>query len=256
MKKIAIISSILAVLILLFAIFGKNEYQINIAEDAAQKAIGAKLPMLIDKNLVKINIGKVEIDFLSSNKVQLDVAYDASIAGVKGSGAALVTSGIRYNNGEFFLNDFSVGDVAYVVAEKEKYEAIKKATNGLIGKLKAKVVDPDDLEGNQEFESLKTKQIAILKQHILEKINEKIKSTPIYSLNGKDFKQSIASMALKEIIFSEDKVTATLSVSQFLTTALMYLISGIFAIAAVAAFIMLPFMSSLKGGGSVIETVF
>ncbi len=212
LKWIAIGSGIAGLaLLVIYLVFGKP-ITVDIAESRVQSEVAQRLPMTIEKSGITTQITDLEVDFLDSDKVHVDIEMDLSGfgAGAHASGAA--TSGLRYSDGDFFLEDIDLSDFDVTPTKSTVgFLADASATaNSLWSKFKKDKLE-DDPEDAQAAERLKDRALSKLKPAALTMANSALENIPVYTLKGKNLKMDLAALALVDVHFRDQSVQAELS---------------------------------------------
>lgn len=224
---------------------------VTIKEKEAQLLVDERLPFtttvpfkipFIKEKKAHVNIKNVVIDFLETEKVSIQSDLIISSEGRLIKGNIKSEAKVVYRSGSFYLHDVNINDInidKYKVTEKDQ-KLIQSAIN-IEKKGKSailafnKFIKKEDKGGSLEngisekkIEEtlLKIKNSLMLKSKDL--FLEKLHNTPIYKLNGDDYKQNIAKLMLNDIKFNKDSLDITMSVSKLISTVWLYVISAIF----------------------------
>lgn len=211
-RKIAMaLAGLAALAVLGILIFGPR-VSISIPETQAQAELAAMLPMTIEKNGVNVVLRSAELDFRADNRVRITADLDIAGYGLSGAGRADATSGLRYEGGNFYLSEISVSDMD-ITPDAPSSSRIKDATTAFSGLLdRARdAVAADRPEAAPAFDRLRAEAAERLAPRAREAVDQILTQVPVYSLNGKDLAHSAAALALEDISFGEDQVTATLN---------------------------------------------
>jgi hypothetical protein len=140
-------------------------YTVNLSAADIEESLSRKLPVSRSKLMVTLTVRAVSVDFmLGEDRVLLRPQVDLSVAGQPAlSGRALVEGQIRYapGTGEFFFDKPRVADVSI----QGLPESARPVAEELVAKL-----------GETYLAAM-----------------------PLYRLNQKDFKQSLAKLVLKSV---------------------------------------------------------
>lgn len=228
-----LITGILSIIGLIGAfMFQADDIIVNIPEEKIHIEVAKKVPLEIKKIGFNVTINKIDVQLNENNTFNIEFFYVYDGYGVTGNGGGVLNSGIRYDNGKFYadsaqLSDFTISRDKTV---KEKNNKIKSKISSFLNK---HINNSDDIMNQLEvaFQTFKPK----IKQHISEKLVATINKTVLYDLNGKDIKQSLAALALKDVHFVQDNVVVTLNPIKFISTLGLYLIFGILALLSAIA---------------------
>lgn len=232
MKKLAPVGGLIGLVSVLVGVLYNPSFTFTLTQQEVQSRIAQTLPLRIEKRFTEIVVDTADIQ-LEENDIVIDSHLIMNLAGVKATGNARVSSQLRYDNGNFYLANFNVIDYIFHTDDESKTRMIKRAADRLVDKVKSKVVDPNDTASAGAFDRVKGEQVEKLKALLIVKLEMMAEKTPIYSLNGKDIKQSVAAMAIKQVDFTPGNVTVTLTVATLLKNLLLYAGSLVLAIGLV-----------------------
>ena len=234
--------------------FGNQDFDLIISEDLAMEKVQEKIPLTFKKKGITGVVNDLKLEFMDDDSVKIETSFDVEGYGMKGSGDATFKSGIYYEAGEFYLDRIELIDIS-LVPNKETTKTYNDESSKLKSnlarkwsKLKAKITKPGDQETNGTLDQLKghlvkrfkTEAMPKLKKFAAEKIQHTIENTPIYSLNGKDYKQSVAALVLKDIFFEKHQVVIVLNPMQGIVTILLYLFGGLLLIGGIVVIFRSP----------------
>jgi hypothetical protein len=214
---------------------------LSFSQEEAQEKINLQLPIINEKANVKGTINDIQISFLETNEVSVTLQMDAEGYGLSGNITGETKTGITYHNGNFFLKDLDLSDLTITPNNDslEKLDDAKVAAQSLWNKFKKDVAQTK--EESDAFENLKNRAIEKLKPAVTDIVNSTLTTTPVYSLNGKDYKQSLAAAALEDITFTQSNVDVTLDPRN----ALLWILGWCLLI---GAFLLLSFGILASGG--------
>jgi hypothetical protein len=210
MKYLAGLIGLIGVALIAYLILGKP-ITVTVPEDKVRTEVAAKLPMVVKKMGITANITQLEIDFLESDEVFVDIAMDLEGFGLSGFATGTATSGLRYDSGDFFLEDLDLDDLS-ITATKDSASTITKAATtaeSLWNRFKSDKMD-DDPEAAVAIEDLKAKALERMIPAARDIADNALKTTPVYSLNNQDMKMDLAALALVDVRFQAEAVEADL----------------------------------------------
>ena len=211
--------------LLLLAIVGiflfAKDFTVQVSEETAQKAIDAQIAKGPIKNLgLEITLKRAKIDFRDDNTTAIITEFDANALGYHGQVKGNFQSGIRYSSPRIYLDNITPVeiDVQSDAETKSELSELKSAARKFLERQKdnaktddaSKVIDSIIGKNSEEFQETIVKASYTVFENI-----------PLYNLNNAGYKGSLASLALKDVVFSEDHATITLSPVQALIKILM-----------------------------------
>jgi hypothetical protein len=227
---------------------------INIPESKINDGIQSKMPFvkdiiidlpLLDPKNGTITVNKADVSLISNYdfdnpnkngfiniKGNIDILLDDS----KGNGDFDVMGEIKYEDGDFFVKNIifnSINITSFELSKKDQElldkgknvvaaaKDLKKKTFAFLNKHKLiKNKKDSESKANSFLSKAKTKLTDKTKALII----DKIESTPVYSLKQKDFKQSLAAMALQKVVVSDQNLMVQLSGGQIVKKFFLYII--------------------------------
>lgn len=236
------------------------------------KTVDVKIPLLKDRQ-ADIIVKTIELDFLESGNIQIDALLSIDIDGRSVEGSVDAEGQVVYRGGEFFLHNVNINKYhldEYEITEKDQnlltkgkdmVEKGKKHYSRLKGLFK-KAEDEGDLTPEITEKSIsKIKAMGDkIKVDLMAKtktfIINKVETTPLYKLNGDDYKQNIAKLMLRDIEVNDNEFTVNMSGGKLVSTIWLYIISFFAAL----AFIVAIFKSANNrkggsGGGGILAEV-
>lgn len=212
-------------------------FNFSVTEVEAQTAIDNRLkdqPLLVQKFGVKITPTEAKIDFLGSEhaKAKLSVFYKANGYSMTGQGKLKVESSIHYQSGEVFLRDLHVLEHEFTFDDPKKIDEVKQLAKGVLDALASKLSDRNSDAYQDVLQSASERYITQIKEQAATKAIAMLESKPVYSLHGKDAKQSLIAMSVKSIRTDENAAHVGLSITQLLSTLTLYMIAGLLALVA------------------------
>lgn len=209
----------------------------SVTEEKAQSVINEHLstsPVRIVKMGVEVVPTEVGIDFLASDstKAKIHVTYNASGYGFTGHGDVTAEAKIHYQTDGVFLRELQIIEHTLEFDDPEQVDNVKQAVKSLLNTLASKLAD-QRVQGSSDA-------VNTLYEHYRPKIKDlaakttikMLEAKPIYSLQGKDLKFSLAAMSVKSINTDENSLHVTLSLTQLISTIALYIIGSVLAIVA------------------------
>ena len=216
LKKILL--GLLAVLVLCgigIVLFAKD-FEVKISEQTAQEAINAQIEAGPVKKLgVKIELKKAEIDFRSDNTMKISADFGTETLGYRHTVDGIFQSGISYRSPRIYLDNISPVKVDVESDEKTKEELgeIKSAARKFLQRQKDRVQTEDT---KAALDKVIGKNDEAFQETIIKASYGFFEFVPIYNLNNAGYKGSLASLALKDVYFTDDHAVVTLSPVQAL----------------------------------------
>ena len=210
-KKILFgLAALLALAIAGVFLFAKD-FTIQISEATVQDAINAQVARGRVKHLgVEITPEAAIIDFRADNTAAISAKFDAVAFGYPRQVDGTFQSGIRYDAPRIYLDNITPIEVDIKTTEETQTELddlkasarkfLKRQRDNLESEKNAEILDKIIGENAEDFQ----KSIVAGTYAFFELI-------PVYDLNNAGYKGSLASLALKDVTFSDDYVTVTLS---------------------------------------------
>ena len=214
MKKIAITITSLLLILAVGGIFFAKEINVELTEEMVQRAIDSKIDEgTVNSRGVDIKLNAAKVDFRANNTASVNVDFEANGYGYAGSMHGDCSTGLRYKAPKIYLADLSATDMQTRFDDKTagEIEDVKNVAKDFFKCKREEMLTEDAQESldnivgrNQE----KLEELAVKATHVF------FETIPIYDLNSAGLKGSLASLALKEVKFTEDSAVVTLSPSQ------------------------------------------
>lgn len=207
-KKLAI--AIIGMTLLLMAgvfLFAKD-IEVTISESEAQAAIDEFLQTQKPENFgISVLPKYISIDFKDGDVAKIESDMTIKGHGYSGRFDGAFSTGIDYRIPRIYLNDPKLEDGGFVTDDDTISELgqLKNSAVNVIERLRQ-----DDPELNSKIGS-KQSSDAFVEDMVLKSINYFFESVPIYDLRHSGMSGSIASLALKDVKFTEDTAIITLS---------------------------------------------
>jgi hypothetical protein len=222
LKRNVIVFIALVALALTFLIVTAPEIEVRITEDQVAEQIAAELPKTITKGGLEITVNDATVDFLADNAVRITAVADIAGYGMTGRADADMTSSLEYRDGDFFLTSVDFDDLR-LTQDPDTEEKLSDATSvarGLFNRLRDQVEDGEAGAG-AALERVADRAMDRFAPAARESVETMMTNIPVYSLNGKGMKESLAAMALKDLHFEETTAVATLSPAQLVLKILL-----------------------------------
>ena len=210
-KKILL--GLLAVLVLCgigIVLFAKD-FEVKISEQTAQEAINAQIKAgPVNKLGVKIELKKAEVDFRPDNTMKISADFGTEALGYSHTIDGVFQSGISYRSPSLYLNNISPVKVEVQSDDetKEELSEIKSAARKFLQRQKDRVKSEDN---KAVLDAVIGKDIEAFQDNIVSATYGFFEKIPVYNLNKAGYKGSLASLALKDVRFTDDHAVVTLS---------------------------------------------
>lgn len=254
LKKCFIGFFVILFLASILMIFLDPKYNVEISENQINNAVENKLPLSKENSIkvpfigmrnAKFEIDKLNADLISENVdttnkngyVNLIGSMSSNLDGSNFDADFNVNGRLVYDSGNFYIHDieFKSFDLKnYELSDADK-TLIKKANtvSEISSDLKDKAISflrkKELVENNENFKKGVDDYISDVKTSLILKSKEfviaRIEDIPVYSLNGKDYKQSLATMAISEMFVDNDSFHIVLSAGKLVTNIYLYVIS-------------------------------
>lgn len=196
-----------AIGIVLFA----KDFEVKISEETAQDAINAQIKAGPVKKLgVKIELKNAEVDFRADNTMKISADFATETLGYRHEVDGIFQSGISYRSPRIYLDNISPVKVDVESDEKTKEELgeIKSAARKFLQRQKERVKSEDN---KAVLEAVIGKDVEAFQENIISATYGFFERIPIYNLKSAGYKGSLASLALKDVRFTDDHAVITLS---------------------------------------------
>ena len=216
LKKVLIgILFILALCAIGIVLFAKD-FEVKISEETAQDAINAQIKAGPVKKLgVKIELKTAEVDFRPDNTMKISAEFGTETLGYGHKVDGIFQSGISYRSPRLYLDNISAVKVN-VQSDKETKEELGEIKSAARKFLQRQM----DSAKSEDTKAVYDKVIGVNEDAFQENI---VKATyvffefiPLYNLNNAGYKGALASLALKDVHFTDDYAVVTLSPVQAL----------------------------------------
>ena len=215
---------------LLATVVARPEIHVTVSKAEAQAKVAEELPRTIEKSLLTMTVTEVGLDFLPSNRVHVTAEVDLEGAGFDGHATVDATSGLRYEDGRFYLADASLGDVRLSSsAESQARVADAEAIGeGLWARMKDRLAG-DDPEAGSALDRMRARALEAALPALREHLDEIVRDTPVYSLEDQGMKGWLARAALVDVDFTEDSAVARLDPGRLILKVLGFVLLALLA---------------------------
>lgn len=212
LKKIIIgLLGVVLVLILGVFLFAKD-IEIHVSEREAQTAIETYLSTAGDHKAgyIVVRPNHLSVDFKAGNKAEVSVDVDLKGLGYSGQFAGRFSSGIKYRNPRLYLNGIELLDGGFSTDEETQAELddLKKVSADILRRQRANEHSQDT---DAAVDNSREKNTEIVEKFAQEATRAFFEFIPIYNISGDSFVSKVASLALKDVRFTEDEAIITLS---------------------------------------------
>jgi hypothetical protein len=213
-----------------------KDITISFTEEQVQEKIDNTPLKQISKFGIKSDINYLAVDFLETNKVLIDVDFTVYGYSVEAIGKGQLKTSVVYRNGDFFIHEPEFRDFNLVVQkQKTKIEKMKYILSSSFNRLKNKFSEEEQSNIRYLANSFVNKYEPQVKSMIQEEVKHILSEKPIYSLNDKDIKQSIAALILQDIKFTDKEAIAVLKPTSIFTSPI-FIIIGCFLFILILSF--------------------
>ena len=213
-KKILFGLAVLLALLIAGVFLFAKDFTIQLSEATVQQAINAQVARGPIKHFgVEIFPEDAKIDFRDDNTAVITAKFDALAFGYPRQVGGTFQSGMRYKAPRIYLNNITPVEVDIKTSEETQSEldALKSSARKFLERQR------DTIKSEQNTETLDK----IIGDNAEDFQNSIVAGTykffeliPVYDLNNAGYKGRLASLALKDVSFSEDYATVTLSPAQ------------------------------------------
>ena len=181
----------------LYLWLAQNSFRVTISKAQLQERIDARMPFTGTRGPLQYTVMRAAIDLRANGRVGIDADFSARILGTD-VGAALVGSGVLdYREGEFFLREVGVEDVAILPGpQRESGSRLRQIlganARGVLSVAQKQIEDEIRRHGG-----------AILGA-VLERY-------PVYKLKPENVKHELARLVLEKIEVQDQSLVVTLN---------------------------------------------
>ena len=234
LKKILIALAALVALAMAGIYIFADDFELTLSEAQVQTAIDRKLAQGDIKHLgVTLAPNAAQIDFKANNTAQLAIDFDVSGFGHGANMGGRLTSALRYDSPRLYLGQLDTSDLTFKLDPdlEQKTGDVKNVATDFLKRKRDEMLSDDAKESFDRLVGVNDEKI---KAASAKSVQWFLNSVPIYDLNDAGYKGSLASLALKDVRFTEQSAIVTLSPRQavikillFLGALLMGLIGGL-----------------------------
>jgi len=234
-KKIGFIAAFLAIVSFLGVIFFAKDFDVEITEQTVQQAIKAKIADgPIESRGVSLTLNNATVDFQSNNTASIVVDFAANGYGYAGRIDGNIATGLRYDAPKIYLADIDPGSLntEFDPETEGKLNDLKNVASDFLQRQKKEMLSD---EARQSLDNIVGRNEDKMAEYSAKAVDWFFTTIPVYDLNDAGIAGSLASLALKDVRFTDTAAVVTLSPSQ----AIFKILSFIFTALAVFAFIWL-----------------
>ena len=201
-KLLAVLFSLAIAGIFLFV----EDFEVSLTEAQVQSAIDNKISEGPTKYLgVELTLNQANVDFTADNKARINVNMDVDGLGFSTRISGVLGSGLRYESPNLYLSDLDYSELSFDMstADSQSLSDLKSVAADFLRRQQE--------DGSNPNAPSETDYEAQAERYAREAVLWFFKSIPIYDLNDSGAAGSIASLALKDVLFTEDKAIVTLS---------------------------------------------
>jgi len=247
-KKIALVFITFIILLMGAIVVFSKDIEITVSEAEAQSAINDFMTQEGHVSLgVSIFPKNISIDFKASNraKIKSDVALDGH--GYAGQFSGEFASGINYHRPRLYLDDLKLIDGGFTTDEttQSELEDLKKVAADILRRQREERKPEDP---NIAFDNSKAKNTQLVEKFTVSATKAFLENIPIYNVANSGKTGLAASLALKDVRFTEDAAIITLNpVTALLRILAMLGIVCLVLLYASWSILITLFISRLKG---------
>lgn len=205
-----------------------KDITVSITEVQVQETINKTPLKPFSKLGVNVNIHHLNVDFLETDKVLVDSHFLVNGYSIEAIGKGQIKTSIRYENGNFYLREPEFRYFKLIVKkQRSAFEELKTVVTDSFTNLKNKFKPEDKNKLKDLAKSFVDKYKPQIKLMVEEELTKILTEKPIYSLNNKDIKHSIAALVIQKIEFTDKEAIGTLKPTAIFKSPI-FIISGIF----------------------------
>jgi len=203
---------------------------IEFSQQDVDEAIRSRMPYVIEQGIATITVHAATLNLKQENVVYVSTSFEASAVTLEGEGDSNFETGIRYQNGSFYLADISKEDIRFVFSSNsvETIANVRSALEGVLHREETEAAENRDTAKASRVNRVREYVESELKKDAEEALDKFLKRIPIYSLNNQGHWLKLAALALDDVTISEGKVTATLSFQTFIIRVVLAALSALF----------------------------
>ncbi len=223
LKKILIALVAIVVIVMAGIYILADDFDLTLSEAEVQTAIDRKLAQGDIKHLgVTLGPNAAQIDFKANNTAQIEVDFDVNGFGHGANMGGRLTSGLAYDSPRLYLGQLDASDITFKLDPdlEQKTGDIKNVATDFFKRKRDEMLSD---EAKESFDRLIGADDDKVKAASAKAVQWFLSTVPIYDLNDAGYKGSIASLALKDVRFTEDSAIVTLSPRQAVVKILIFL---------------------------------
>lgn len=219
LKSVLLWLSIIVIAILVFLGFYFDRFEISFSESHVNSTLSDSFPIEETKPFGTLTVENINLEFLDSGQIRStsDISLDG--LGMAGSGTSVILSGLRYESGSFYLENFEIESLELSDSGDVKAQDIKEQSNALFSKLKDKL---SDSLPNSNTDVITDGLVDRAKELTLLVFDKTLTNVPVYTLDTSDAKMKIAALALKSVEVSDNSLSVILSPRLFLSKLFLF----------------------------------
>lgn len=242
MKKIIVVVTAIFIAALVYVLMFVKDVDVEISEIMVQEAVAEQISDgPIRSRGVTLIIKSAEIDFKANNTASVNIDFDADGYGYSVGMVGSFSTGLRYDEPVIYLADLSpVGiEMKFDSETQGKLNDVKNVATDFLKRQRKQMLSE---EAKQSLDNILGRNQDKLKDLVVTSTYKFFETLPIYNLNDAGLKGSIASLALKDVKFTEDAAIVTLSPSMAIIKILSFLFSIIICTLFLLLYLGFPFI--------------
>lgn len=222
LKKIWIATLILFGLAALGVFLFAKDIEVVLTESTVQAAVDKKIDAgPIRSRGIELTLNSAIIDFKANDTAEIKVDFMADGFGYSGNILGDFASGIRYIEPEIFLNNIvpMKVEVSTDSRTENKIQDVKNVATDFLKRKRQEMLSED---AKQSLDSIVGRNEEAIKDFAITATYNFFESLPLYNLKNAGIKGSLASLALKDVRFTDSSAIITLSPVQALIKILSF----------------------------------
>ena len=215
-KKISIAALILFGLAVLGVFLFAKDIDVVLTESTVQAEIDKKIDAgPIRSRGIELTLNSAIIDFKANDTAEIKVDFMADGFGYSGNIFGDFASGIRYKEPEIFLDNIVPMKVEISPDSRtdSKVHDVKNVATDFLKRQRQEMLSE---EAKQSLDNIVGRNKEALKDFTVTATYKFFETLPVYNLNNTGIKGSLASLALKDVRFTDSSAIITLSPVQAL----------------------------------------
>jgi len=225
LKKIVVAVGLLFAAACAYVLLFVNDVDVTLSESLVQEAVNEQIDKgAINSRGIELKLNSAIVDFKANNTAAINVDFDAEGYGYAGKMRGDFATSIRYNQPKIYLADLRSNGLETVLEEESasKVQDYKNVAKDFLKREKNKMLSEDAKDSLGAIVARNEEAIKDYAEGVTYRFFETL---PIYDLSTAGVKGSVASLALKDVRFTEDSAIVTLSPKQFVLKVLGFLAS-------------------------------